>query len=81
MGMQQVNTLSEGKTLGVNAGFSVCYFPSTWFSVGVNADFMYARLTKIDRSTKKITERIKFEEKDYEYLTRFNYSFCLRFLF
>ena len=77
----KVNTLIEGKTLGINAGLSVCYFPTAWFSVGFNVGLMYARLTKMNYSAIKNTERIKIDEEVKKYLSRFDYSLCLRFHF
>ena len=73
--------LAESKTWGANASFSVNYFPVSRLSVGANAGFMYARLTKADFSTKQTTQTIKFDKKEYEYLTRLDYSLSIRFHF
>ena len=75
------NMLGKGNTWGANVGLSVGYFPLTWLSVGLNAGFMYARLTKIKISAKDRTETIKLEKSDYEYLTRLDYSLSISFHF
>ena len=75
------NILAESKTWGANAGLSVDYFPKSWLSVGVSAGFMYARLTKLDISTKETIQTIKLDKKEYEYLTRLDYSLGIRFYF
>jgi len=75
------NYLAEGKTWGANVGLSFDYFPMPWLSVGANVAFMYARLTKIDLSTKETSQKVDLEKKDYSYLTRFDYSLGIRFHF
>ena len=76
-----INGLTESNTWGTNAGLSLGYYPVSWLSVGVNAGFMYAFLTKVDISTKEFKETVKLEKNDYEYLTRLDYSFSIRFHF
>jgi len=77
-----INGLAKSNTWGANVGLYFDYFPVPWLSVGVNTDFMYARLTKVDFSTKETTETIKYDKKDeYEYLTRLDYTFSIRFHF
>ena len=73
------NFLTEGKTWGANAGLSIGYFPVSRLSVGVNAGFMYARLTKLELSTKQTSQTLELDKRDYENLTRFDYSFYIRF--
>ena len=75
------NILAESNTWGAHVGFSADYYPVPWLSVGVNAGFMYARLTKADMSTKEMTETVEFDKKDYTYLTRIDYSLGIRFYF
>ena len=75
------NALGKSNTWGANAGLSLGYYPLPWLSVGVNAGFMYARLTKMDMSTRYTTETIEYDKKDYEYLTRLDYTFSIRFHF
>jgi len=81
LGLQKVNLLAEGNTWGANAVLSIGYFPVSWLSIGLNAGFMYARLTKIDLSTINGTETVKLVKNDYEYLTRLDYSLNIRFHF
>jgi len=73
--------LAKGKTCGANANLSFGFFPVSHLSVGVNAGFMYARLTKVVISAQNITQTIKLDKKDYEYLTRFDYSLNVCFHF
>ena len=75
------NCLAEGNTWGASAGLSFDYYPQSWLSIGVKAEFMYACLTKINLSTKELKQTIELEKKDYEYLTRLDYSLAVRFHF
>ena len=79
--MSIYNFLADSKTWGANACFSADYFPVTWLSVGVNAGLMYARLTKLDLSTKETTDTVDLDKKDYQSLARFDYSISIRFHF
>ena len=80
-GLYKLNVLAESNTWGANAGLSVGYYPLPWLSVGVNTAFMYARLKKMDVSTKESTQTVELNKKDYEYLTRLDYSISIRFHF
>ena len=73
------NILTVGNTWGANAAISADYFPLSWLSVGVNAGLMYARLTKVDISTKETTQTVELDKKDEQSLSRFDYSLCIRF--
>ena len=75
------NILSKSNTWGANLDLSANYFPKSWLSVGVNVGLMYARLKKIDIATKHITETVYLDKKDYENLTRLDYTFSIRFHF
>jgi len=75
------NILGESNTWGANVGLSVEYFPVPWLSVGVNAGFMYARLTKVDISTKETKQTVELDKKDYQSLARLDYSLGIRFHF
>jgi len=75
------NILAKGKTWGANVGLSAGYFPLSWLSVGVNTGFTYARLTKFDLLTNYSTQTVELDKKEYQYLTRFDYSLNIRFHF
>jgi hypothetical protein len=75
------NALVESNTWGVNACLSAEYFPVSYLSIGLNAGLMYARLTKVDISTKESTQTINLDKKDYEPLSRLDYSLSIRFHF
>ena len=75
------NSLAERSTWGATAGISFNYYPQPWLSIGINADLMYARLTKINLSTKDFTNTITLKKSDYEYLTRLDYALAIRFHF
>ena len=75
------NLLTEANTWGANVGLSAEYFPVSRLSVGVSAGFSYARLTKVDISTKETTQTVELEKIDYVSLARLDYSICVRFHF
>jgi hypothetical protein len=75
------NSLAERGTWGATAGISLNYYPQPWLSIGIHAELMYARLTKINLSTKDIKQTIPLEKDDYEYLTRLDYGLAFRFHF
>ena len=73
------NVLTVGSAWGANATISADYFPVSWLSVGVNAGLMYARLTKMDISTKEMTQTVDLDKKNEQSISRFDYSLCIRF--
>ena len=75
------NVLTKSDTWGATAGLSLEYYPASWFSIGVNAGFMYARLTQLDVSTVEATETVKLDQKDYQSLSRIDYLLNIRFHF
>jgi len=75
------NVLEESNTWGADIGLSAGYYPLQWLSVGMNVGFMYARLTEVKFTTIDFSEKQALAEKDYEYLTRFDYSLNIRFHF
>ena len=75
------NLLAESNTWGANAGLSLDYYLIPRLSIGANAGFMYARLTKVKISTKDRTETIALDKQNYEPLSRLDYSLNIRFHF
>ena len=75
------NILAEGKTWSANFGLSADYFPMSRLSVGVSTGFMYARLTKVNISTKEATQTVELDKKEYQSLARLDYSLSIRFHF
>lgn len=75
------NALTKSNTWGASAGLSLDYYPASWLSIGVNAGFMYARLTQIDVSIGEATKTVKLDKKDYQPLSRLDYSLNIRFHF
>ena len=75
------NALVEGKTWGTTYGISFDYFPISWLSVGINAGFIYSRLTKLDISDKEKTQSIYLPNTYYRHLSRLDCSLGMRFHF
>ncbi|MCL1937451.1 MAG: hypothetical protein FWF52_03525 [Candidatus Azobacteroides sp.] len=75
------NLLVEGNTWGANVGLSAEYYPVSYLSVGLNADLIYAKLTKLDYSTKEETQTVNLNKNDQLNLLRLDYSLSIRFHF
>ena len=75
------NYLVESNTWGTDIGLSAGYYPLQWLSVGMNIDFMFAYLTKMNITYINHSYEKNLADKDYEYLTRFDYSLNIRFHF
>ena len=78
-GLLRFNALAEGNTWGLNTGLSFGYFPLPWLSVGVKTNVRYARVTKIDMSTKDWKQPVKLDKDDYVNLSWLDYLFNIRF--
>jgi hypothetical protein len=79
------NGLALSDTWGADIGLSLNYNPISWLSVGINTNFKYAHLKKVYIYSNPYGEIEKntliLEKKDYEYLTRFDYSSAINFHF
>ena len=75
------NVLIEGNTWGATCSISLDYYPVSWLSLGINAGAMYSRLTKLDFSTKEKTQSVELSKEYYQFLSRFDCSLGIRFIF
>jgi len=75
------NALAERNTWGVTTCVSANYHPISWLSIGLNAGFMNAYLTKVDVSTKGGKHTLHFDNENYINLSRLDYSLSICFHF
>ncbi|GHT12415.1 hypothetical protein FACS189426_15780 [Bacteroidia bacterium] len=73
--------LATGYTLGGNAGVSIEYYPVKWISVGANAGIFSATFYKFNVSNNQSSTTVDLEAKDFENISRMDYSLGVRFHF